>query len=92
MGTAVRVRRQFGIRIVKSGVTWGTATVTARLNAQDGRSSVRIDGRLLAGQPVVIDSRAAVGSMTIHILEIEVPASAAEGPVAASISWEVATQ
>jgi hypothetical protein len=92
-GTSVRVRRQFGIRILRvGGVSWGTATVTARLNSQDGRSSLRIDGKPVAGMPVVIDARASVGSMTIHTLEIEVPDSVAAGPLAASISWEVTTQ
>jgi hypothetical protein len=92
-GKSVRVRRQFGIRILRAGgVSWGTATVTARLNSQDGRSSVRIDGKPVAGMPVVIDARASVGAMTIHTLEIEVPDSVAAGPLAASISWEVTTQ
>ena len=89
----MRVRRQFGIRILRAGgVSWGTATVTARLNSQDGRTSVRIDGKPVAGMPVVIDARASVGAMTIHTLEIEVPGSVAAGPLAASISWEVTTQ
>jgi hypothetical protein len=92
MGTSVRMRRQFGIRIVRSGLSWGTAIVTARLNSPDGRASVRIDGKPLAGLPVVIDSRAAVGAMAVHTLEIEVPGSAAPGPLAASISLEVETQ
>jgi hypothetical protein len=92
-GKSVRVRRQFGIRILRAGgVSWGMATVTARLNSQDGRSSVRIDGKPVAGTPVVIDARASVGAMTIHTLEIEVPDSVAAGPLAASISWEATTQ
>ncbi|MEA2336332.1 MAG: hypothetical protein QOE82_339 [Thermoanaerobaculia bacterium] len=93
MGKSVHVRRQFGIRIFrKGGLSWGTATVTARLDSPDGRSSVRIDGKLVAGLPVVVDSRAAVGAMTIHTLEIEVRDSVAPGPLAASISWEATTQ
>lgn len=93
MGRSVRVLRQFGIRILrKGGVPWGTAMVTARLNSQDGRSTLRIDGKPVAGMPVVVDARASVGVMTIHTLEIEVPDSVAAGPLAASISWEVTTQ
>ncbi|MGA8806815.1 MAG: hypothetical protein WB973_02985 [Thermoanaerobaculia bacterium] len=92
-GKSMRVRRQFGIRLLRAGaVSWGTAIVTARLNSQDGRSSVRIDGKPVAGMPVVIDARASVGAMTIHTLEIEVPDSVAEGPLSASISWDVTTQ
>jgi len=90
---SVRARRQFGIRIFRTGgLSWGTATVTARVNSQDGRSSLRIDGKPVAGMPVVIDARALVGAMTIHTLEIEIPDSVAAGPLAASISWDVTTQ
>jgi len=93
MGKSVRVRRQFGIRILRAGgVSWGTAMVTARLGSPDGRSVLRIDGQALGSTPVVINSRATVGGMTIHTLEIEVAGSVAEGPLAASISWEVTTQ
>jgi hypothetical protein len=92
-GKSIRVRRQFGIRLIRAGgVSWGTATVTARLESPDGRSSLRIDGRPVAAAPVVIDARAAVGATTIHTLEIEVPDSVPSGPLAASISWEVTTQ
>ena len=93
MGKSVRVRRQFGIRILRAGgVSWGTATVTVRLNSPDGRSSVRIDGQVLSSTPVVVSARAAVGALSINTLEIEVPESVAAGPLAASISWEVTTQ
>jgi hypothetical protein len=92
-GKSVRVRRRFGIRIVRAGgVSWGTAIVTARLDSPDGRSYVRIDGQLLASTPSIVSARAAVGAVTVHILEIEVADTVAEGPLAASISWEVTTQ
>src|ERR1700730_18396401 len=69
-GKSVRMRRQFGIRIVRTGgVSWGTAMVTARLDSPDGRSSLRIDGQALSSRPVIVSSRAAVGAMTTHILE-----------------------
>ena len=92
-GKSAQVRRQFGIRILRAGgVSWGTAMVTARLNSPDGRSSLRIDGQPLSSTPVVVSARAAVGALSIHTLEIEVPESVAAGPLAASISWEVTTQ
>jgi hypothetical protein len=70
-GKSVRVRRQFGIRILRAGgVSWGTAMVTARLNSPDGRSSMRIDGQPLSSTPVVVSARAAVGALSIHTLEI----------------------
>lgn len=90
MGKSVRVRRQFGIRVLRAGgVSWGTATVTARLDSPDGRSSLRIDGQALGSAPIVVSLRAAVGAITIHTLEIDVRDSVSPGPLAASISWEV---
>jgi hypothetical protein len=90
IGKSARVRRQFGIRIIRTaGVSWGTAMVTARLDSSDGRSSMRIDGKPLSSMPVLIEARATVGATTIHTLEIEVPDSVTAGPLAASISWEV---
>jgi hypothetical protein len=92
-GKSIRVRRQFGFRILRSGgMSSGTAIVTARLDSADGRSQVRIDGQTLTVTPVVVDSRAAVGAMTVHTLEIEVSNSVIAGPLAASISWEVTAQ
>jgi hypothetical protein len=93
MGKSLRVRRQFGIRILRAGgVSWGTVAVTARLESPDGRSSLRIDGQALGSMPVVVNARAAIGAVTIHTLEIEVPDSVAAGPLKSSISWEVTTQ
>ena len=90
MGRSVRLRRQFGVRILRAGeVAWGTARVTARLSAPDGRSALRLDGQSLGNTPVVVTARAAVGALTIHTLEIEVSEAVSQGPLAASISWEV---
>ena len=91
-GNVVRVRRQFGIRIVRAGVALGAATVTARLESPDGRSAVRVDGQLLTNAPVVISARVPIGTVTSHGLEIEVPDSVSAGPLAVSISWEVSMQ
>src|ERR1700737_4607296 len=53
-GKSIRMRRQFGIRIVRAGgVSWGTAMISARLVSPDGRSSMRIDGQTLSSIPVV---------------------------------------
>lgn len=92
-GKSLRVRRQFGIRILRAGgASWGTAMVTARLDSPDGRSSLRIDGQALGSTPIMVSARVAVGALTIHTLEIEVSNSVPAGPLAASISWEVTTQ
>jgi hypothetical protein len=93
MAKSVRIRRQVGIRVVRAGVvSWGTATVTARLNVTDGRSSVRIDGQAMTTAPTVVTTRAAIGALTIYTIEIEVAGSATDGPLEASIAWEVTTQ
>jgi hypothetical protein len=62
--------------------------LTASRDVSDSRCSLRIDGQALGSAPLVIDARAAVGTVTVHTLEIEVPESAAPGPLNASISWQ----
>lgn len=90
---STRVRRRFGVRVLRAGaMSWGTAIVTARLQSADGRSSITIDGQTLGSTAIVVNPRAAVGAMTIHTIEIEVSDSVAEGPLSASIHWEVTTQ
>jgi hypothetical protein len=92
-GPSLRWRRQFAIRIVRSGgLSWGTVRLTAARDVSDLPCSLRIDGQALGTTPLVIDARAAVGTVTLHTLEIEVPASAAPGPLNASISWQATTQ
>lgn len=88
-GSPLRVRRQFAIRIIRSGgLSWGKVSLTASRDVYDSRCSLRIDGQALGSTPLVVDPRAAVGTVTIHTLEIEVPESAAPGPLNASISWQ----
>jgi len=92
-GRSLRRRRQFAIRIVRSGgLSWGTARLTASRDVSDPRCSLRIDGQALGNAPLVIDARAPVGTVIVHTLEIEVPESAAPGPLNASISWQATTQ
>jgi hypothetical protein len=91
-GTArsTKVRRKFGIRIERAGnATAGTAAIVARLESWDGRATYRLDGRLLTAAPFVVDAHAAVGSVTIHTLDIEIPIEAAAGSLSASVTWEV---
>jgi hypothetical protein len=83
------LRRRIGIRLVRAnGAAFGTATITVRLESWDGRATFRIDGKQLSSMPVTIDLHAAVGPVTVHTLDIDVPVSAAEGALAASIRWE----
>ncbi len=88
-----RVQRRFGIRIVRTaGTASGMATITARIESSDGRTSMRLDGKLLTGAMVIIDPHAAIGAIVFHTLEIEVSDAVAPGPIAAAITWDVITQ
>src|SRR5207237_1084598 len=61
-GVASRPRgvivRTFGVRIDSITRTTGTVVVRAWLEANDGRSAIRIDGRPLGAQPRIIDANA----------------------------------
>jgi hypothetical protein len=88
-----RVQRRFGLRVVRTaGTVSGVATVTAHLESTDGRTSMRLDGKLLTEAPVIIDAHAAIGAVAFHILEIEVSDTVAPGPIAAAITWDVIAQ
>ncbi len=88
-----RVQRRFGIRIVRTaGTASGMATITARLESSDGRTSMRLDGKLLTEATVIIDPHAAIGAIVFHTLEIEISDAVAPGPIAAAITWDVITQ
>jgi hypothetical protein len=87
---STRLRRKFGIRIERAGnATAGTAAIVARLESWDGRATYRLDGRPLTAAPFLVDGHAAIGSVTNHTLDIEIPVEAAAGPLSASIAWEV---
>lgn len=92
-GSSLRLHRQFAIRIVRSGgLSWGTVRLTAARDVSDSRCSLRIDGQPLGSTPLVVDARAAVGTVIVHTLEIDVPESAAPGPLNATISWQATAQ
>jgi hypothetical protein len=95
-GVASRPRgvivRTFGIRIDAGTRMTGTAVLRAWLVSNDGRSTIRIDGKLLGSQPQIIDAHAPLGHVTTHRLEIEVPAGVAEGSFGSSIRWEGSTE
>jgi hypothetical protein len=86
--TSKVTKRVFGIRIEGSAAT---ATLRAFLESHDGRSVIRIDGIALTTVPALIDAQIPVGKLTTHTIEIEVPASVAEGTFASAVRWEVAT-
>jgi hypothetical protein len=61
------------------------------LVAPDARCAIRIDGRLLGAVSLVIDPLIPIGAVTSHRIDIEVPVTAAEGPLATTIGWEAST-
>lgn len=87
-----KTRETFGIRIGRpSQEARGHATLRAFLETGDPRCIVRLDGIVLGAQPRVIDRFTPIGITTTHRLEIEVPASAPEGPLLTTIGWSVST-
>ena len=70
----------------------GHATVSAFLEVVDPRCEIRINGVPLGIAPRVIRRNAPVGVVFTERIEIEVPVTAAEGPLQASIGWEVTTE
>lgn len=87
---STKLRRKFGIRIERAGnAAAGTAAIVARLESWDGRATYRLDGRPLTAAPFVVDAHAAVGTVSLHTLDIEVPVEAAAGALSASVTWEV---
>jgi len=91
---AQRTTRQqtVGIRIDGSGRSMqGTATLRAHLEDADPRYSIRIDGITLGSAPLLIDARVPIGAVVPHRIEIDVPVTAAEGLLTASIRWDVTT-
>jgi hypothetical protein len=70
----------------------GTATVRAFMETFDPRVTIRIDGIALTTAPRVIRRNAPIGVAFTHRIEIDVPVTAADGPLQAPIGWEVTTE
>lgn len=87
-----KTSRTVGIRIgPPSREPRGAATLRAFLETADPRCVVRVDGVVLSVTPRVVQRYAPIGVAVAHRIDIEVPATAAEGPIATSIGWEVTT-
>jgi hypothetical protein len=69
----------------------GTATLRAYLETHEPRETIRIGGVTLGTAPRVIQRHAPIGVAIAHRIEVEVPVTAAEGPLQASIGWEATT-
>lgn len=79
------------IRLDRRGGSRGSASLRAYLASPDARCSIRIDGQLLGAAPIVIDPQIPVGAVTSHRIDVEVPVTAPEGPLATTIGWEATT-
>jgi hypothetical protein len=79
------------IRIDRRAGSRGSALLRAFVAAPDARCSIRIDGQLLGAAPIVIDPQIPIGAVTSHRIDIEVPVTAAEGPLNTTIGWEAST-
>jgi hypothetical protein len=79
------VRRVVTVRIGTERT--GFAPLRAALQTDDGRCRIRVDGKTLTVATQVIDALAPLGKAVAHVIEIEIPTSVPEGPIAASISW-----
>lgn len=90
---ATRTTRAVTLRIGEpSRESRGNATLRAYLQAPDARCIVRIDGVPLTVAPRVIRRNAPIGIAFTHRIDIEVPRTAAGGPLQASIGWEITTE
>lgn len=69
----------------------GTAALHAFLETADPRCIIRVDGIVLTAAPRLIQRHTPIGVAVAHRIEIEVPVQSAEGPLLASIGWEVTT-
>jgi hypothetical protein len=90
-GKTVR-RESITILVSRADGIRGTATLQAWLTAPDPRCIIRVDGIILGNVPVIVDPQVQIGAETVHRIEIEVPVTAANGPLASAIQWEVTTR
>lgn len=79
----IRIDRRSGLR--------GSAVLRAYLTSPDARCAIRVDGQLLSAAPIIIDPQIPVGAVTSHRIDIEVPVTAAEGPLNTTIGWDAST-
>lgn len=75
-----------------SNESQGSVTIRAFLETTDARCTIRVDGVPLTTAPRVIRTHAPIGVAFAHRIEVEVPISAADGPLQTSIGWEVTTE
>jgi len=82
------VQRRFRLRIDGRSAR-RFVQVSAYLQYDVPGQRVKLDGRVLSSMPQVIDAASPLRVPIAHTLEIEVPASHPEGPLAEAIVWIV---
>jgi hypothetical protein len=87
-----KVARTIGVRVERrGGAGKGVAALRVWVEAPDPRYTLRIDGKIIGGAPLLIDPQAPLGLVIAHRIELDVPPSAAESAVLSSIKWEATT-
>jgi hypothetical protein len=87
------VSRSFTIRVGEASAPSGASVrLRAFLETADPRATIRIDGITLGSAPVLIRHHAPIGVALSHRLEIEVPITAPDGPLVATIGWEASPE
>lgn len=81
------VRTRIGVRVQGSAVSTADARLSAFLMRSDRGCRYRIDDQFLSEAPMLIDTRAPLGRVVEHVLEIEIPAWVPEGNLASSIGF-----
>jgi hypothetical protein len=84
-----KVARTIGVRVERrGGANKGVAALRVWVESPDARCAIRVDGKTIGAAPLLLDSQAPLGVAVIHRIEVNVPASAADGALLSSIKWE----
>ncbi len=88
----VVVVRRIAVTLEGGAGVASVARLRCFLHADDGRIRVRVNGVLLSSIPQLVDSRARVGTATVHEIALEVPDSSSPGALLSSIGWLAETE
>jgi hypothetical protein len=83
---AARVARSVAVRVDGCAGTPRFARLRASV-AGNGGTEVRVDGVRLSSIPALVDAAAPLGASVHRTIEIAVPPSEPEGPLALAITW-----
>jgi hypothetical protein len=82
-----RITRAVGVKVQAPAMRATSARLWAHVQSDDGRCRVKIDGQPLSAIPRLVDAAAPLGRARSHVIEIEVPASAAAGALSSAVIW-----